>query len=262
MKKTDLPTNFHLIISYFGTNFQGVIKQPHLLTIGEELKIILEQNGWERISLHFTSRTDAGVHAEQNFIQLHVKQRVGELDVSLLNLQLPTHLRIISLFENREFQAITPKLEKTYQYFFSHSLNILSSPLKEHVLYWQESLDIGLMKKVATDFLGEHNFLLYQRGESKRARENALRTIEKSILYELDGSKEDNQIFVFEVTSMGFMRNMVRYMVGALINVGQGKISRDLILKSLSWNLSSDIVVPGFCVPPEGLKLKSIKQKI
>ena len=117
--KTKYPTNFQLIIAYFGTNFQGVIKQPNSLTIGEELKILFERNGWERISLHFTSRTDAGVHAEQNFVQIHVKQKVGECDVSLLNLQLPPHLRIISLFENQEFQAITPKLEKTYQYFFS-----------------------------------------------------------------------------------------------------------------------------------------------
>jgi len=241
--------NFKLIIAYNGKYFKGVVPQPNSITIGQQLKECFYKLGWKKVSLHFCARTDAGVHAQENWVQVHVKEWVGEVCVDLMNLILPAHLKVKSIFEDQHFQAIGPKTTKKYQYKLSMNVKDIGC---DDTLYWDEDLNFSKMKQACESFQGNHDFFFFQKGESQNARNQSRRNIIEASLKYLGG----DQAILMEVTCNGFLRHMVRYMMGALINIGKGTYSLSDLEHSLEKSGKGTV---GFLVPPEGLTLQKIE---
>lgn len=259
-----MQTNFKIVISYHGHNLYGVIPQPGLPTVGGYLKRCLESCGWRQFNLFFSSRTDAGVHAIENLVQLVLKGVEGSRSVDLLNLFLPPTIRIKSLSADAHFQAITPEALKSYKYYILPKASEDVGPLSSFILLWQEALDFTAMHAAAPCFIGQWDFSFFQSGEGNLKNKQTVRkvtyaqlrlsTLEREFpLYFPGGDSRD--LFVFETTAHGFMRHMVRYMVGALLNIGQSRSTQEQLQQALAEGPHYRGGVVGFCAPPQGLWL-------
>ncbi len=205
-----------LIVSYDGTDYCGWQIQINGQTIEGELNQCLSSLFEEEILVHGASRTDSGVHALCNEAVFDTSKRMpAEKIAAALNVRLPEDIRILQSMEVEEnYQPRKQNTIKTYRYYIE--VGTILSPLQRkyvHLLRYQ--LDIEKMQQAANYLIGEHDFKSFCNIRS--SAETTIRTITNIRIF-----KEDN-LFVIEVAGTGFLYNMVRIIVGTLIEVGTGK---------------------------------------
>lgn len=240
--------NILMGISYLGTNYAGWQKQDNALGIQEVVENALYEICGTPVEIFASGRTDAGVHAhEQCFsCKLNFKD-IKRLPIAL-NTKLPEDIRILWAKEMSEnFHARFSVHKKTYVYRVR--VGDIVSPFDfQTTTYISYNLNLKKMQEASEYLVGEHNFKSFC--SSQTTVPDFVRTI-----YALNIKNIDN-LYEFEITGNGFLYNMVRIIVGTLLDVGRGKIEPDEIIKIMDGQKRQ---FAGKTMPANGLALKKVE---
>lgn len=240
-----------ITISYDGTNFSGYQKQPKQRTIQDELeKALKEINGGNKVDVSASGRTDAGVHAIAQKVTFDLDTKITPEKLAKgLNSLLPEDIYVRKAEEvPKEFHARFSAIGKEYIYI----LNIGEyNPLERNYVYQHnKKLDVVEMERALKYFEGTHNFKSFTKTDEEK--DDYVRTISQTNL--IRDPKDLNKITLVFVGT-GFLRYMVRNMVGILIEVGEGKLKSEEIINILK---KQDRKCAGKTANPEGLYLKNV----
>lgn len=240
--------NIRLDISYDGTRYQGWQRQAGSdNTIQGRIEQTLSRILGEPIEISGSGRTDAGVHAKGQVANFHCKSDMpAERMLSELRKYLPEDIGIESCRDVSErFHARLNAREKTYQYRIWNS----EKPCvfdRRYVYQMTEGLDLEAMRAASAHLLGTHDFGAFCA--HRKTKKSTVRCV-KCITVERVG--EEVRI---RVTGNGFLHNMVRIMVGTLIEVGRGQRSADSIPELFEKKREDT----GYLVPGKGLCLEEV----
>lgn len=241
--------NIGLDISYIGTNYSGWQVQPNKTTIQGELEKALKKVFCKDISTTASGRTDAGVSAYCQVVNFHADTNIPvDRLVYVINEHLPKDIRVLRTYKVAEdFNARYSAKKKTYEYYFYFG-DVENAILSEHSLFVRGSLDIDTMKKACKKLQGEWDFSSFCASDTEV--ENKVRTI-----YDID-IVECDRGYKLVVTGNGFLYNMVRIIMGTMIDVGFGKYSIEDISRILE---AKDRCKAGHTAPPTGLTLLKVQ---
>ena len=238
-----------LLVSYDGTEYSGWQVQPNAISIQENVeKAVLLATG-EKVRVTGSGRTDAGVHAQGQIAHFDTNSSIpADKFFKALNVHLPRDIRVIkSESAPSDFHACNNAKKKTYEYSFY--ISSVEQPLKERYAVKLDKLpDIDKMKECAKSFIGEHDFKGFCASGS--SAKTTVRTI-----YNLDVTS-DGQTLTFSVTGNGFLYNMVRILVGTLIDVGNGKTEIEQVKEMIK---TGERKLGGKTLPAKGLCLKNVE---
>ncbi|WP_459129839.1 tRNA pseudouridine(38-40) synthase TruA [Guggenheimella bovis] len=214
-------TNLKITLSYEGTRYSGFQRQGNTQnTIQAKLENVLSRIFEEEVEVVGSGRTDAGVHALMQVVNVKTKRRVPENLFSLLNEYLPEDIRIQQIEEvDERFHARFHVKSKTYRYLIERGPE---NPLtRRFTLHDEETIDVSKLKKASSLFLGTHDFLSYT--DNKRSKKSTVRTIQKISI------EEQGSLLSLEFTGDGFLYHMIRLIVGDLLLFSKGKLSLEAI---------------------------------
>jgi tRNA pseudouridine38-40 synthase len=242
---------YKAVVEYDGTAYHGWQLQADLPTIQGALELALERILGEPIRIHGSGRTDAGVHALGQVAHFVAEWGHGAEDLRrACNAVLPPDIAILSLEQSADdFHARHSAHAKTYRY---HIRNVVGrSPLQRlyawHVPY---PLDLSLMQAAADALVGSHDFAAFglpTDGTSSTVRE---------ILFARWERTPSDGTLAFSICGTGFLRYMVRSIVGTMVRVGSNKMTPEAFSAVLA---SRDRAAAGPTAPPHGLFLVSVE---
>jgi tRNA pseudouridine38-40 synthase len=242
--------NFKLVLEYDGSQYHGWQRQQGALTIQEVLEAQLEIMLGSSIRVRASGRTDAGVHARGQVVNFHSRTRmmVGEIQRGLNSL-LPADIVVLEADEvPHSFHASFSARSKRYEY---RILNRMLPSALERQFAWHVRAPLALdsMRSALKTLVGTHDFRAFMAsGSSVRSTERSL------YLAELERPDPDHLTIVFEAD--GFLRHMVRNMVGTLVEVGKGKWRPRDVADILAGR---DRKQAGMTAPARGLTLVSVR---
>ena len=241
--------NLRLDLCYDGTRYRGWQRLPGKDdTIQGKLETTLSRILGESIEISGSGRTDAGVHAKNQVANFHCQSNMKAEEI-LMNLRryLPEDIGVYSCKDvSPRFHARLNAKEKTYRYRIWNS----DSPCvfeRRFVTPMPEKLNIAAMEEAAAHLLGEHDFSAFCG--NARMKKSTVRFIRS-----IDIVKRGEELQI-SVTGNGFLHNMVRILVGTLVEVGRGERAADSI-PGLFGGKRADA---GFLVPPQGLCLMEVE---
>lgn len=239
-----------MIIQYDGTRYKGWQKQTeNVNTIQGKLENILSKAVGEDVQLVGCGRTDAGVHALNYTVNFHTNSNTGIDDIKkYLDDNLPDDIALLSIKNASErFHARYNVLSKTYMYRINNSgfKNVFDI---KYVHYIDENLDTEKMRQCSLPLIGTHDFQSFTTLKSKT--KSTVRTINYIKIEEKDN------IIEIEVNGNGFLWNMVRIILGTLIEAGKGNLSISDIENILSAKTRAQA---GPMVPAKALFLKDVE---
>ncbi len=238
--------NFRIIVEYDGTAYHGWQRQKADRTIQGEIEKALTTMMGKPVSLAGSGRTDAGVHAIGQTASFSSDAGLSpDIYLKGLNSLLPDDI-LIRVCESMDpaFHARYDARSKLYQYRILN--RDMPSILERHyVWHIRRKLNVEAMQKAATYFVGEHDFKAFEGTGSPRTS-----TVRHVIRAEMRQTR-DNQI-LFDIEADGFLRYMVRNIVGTLVDVGNGRIPEEDVKGIL---LSGDRSLAGATAPARGLFL-------
>lgn len=237
---------YFIVFSYFGKSYHGWQIQPNAITVQEVLEDALSKLLRQDVSVVGAGRTDAGVHAKQMYAHFDFEKEfdVDEL-VYRLNALLPediavTEIRAVKEDAHARFDAV----ERTYEYWITQKKNPFYS---DSAHYIKHPLDVRAMNEAARLLLEHRDFECFSKSNTD------VRTFNcdvKRAEWTVDADK-----LVFTIVADRFLRNMVRAIVGTLIEVGIGKSDLEYVRNVLK---SKDRSLAGPSVPAKGLYLTKI----
>lgn len=240
--------NIKLILEYDGTNYSGWQKQPDAKSIQETLENAILKITGEKVNLIGSGRTDSRVHALGQVANFKTNSKIpGNRFVKALNSMLPSDIAVRESMEvDDDFHARFNAIGKEYKYLIYN--NKVRSPLKRNYSYFVDyDLDIEKMREALDLFLGTHDFRGFMSSGS--SIKTTVRTISNIEFIK----KED--IIELSIMGNGFLYNMVRIIVGTLVDIGIGKIDITDISDIIE---SCDRNKAGHTAPPEGLYLSKV----
>ncbi len=237
-----------MTFSYDGSKFFGYQKQPDKTSVQEVIESKLAQiNSNNDVVISASGRTDAGVHAinQKAHFTLDSEIEPSRLKHSLNEMLPPSiYIKDIKVVDDN-FHARFNVKEKIYQY----KINVGEyNPIEaEYIYQYCKELDVNKMIEASKHLLGEHNFKSFTKPSSEE--KSYIRKI-----YDID-IKKDKDIIYLTFKGNGFMRYMVRNLVGTLIEVGSGKITSDDVARIINAEDRRDA---GICAPACGLYLYDV----
>ncbi len=207
---------FFIKLSYNGTRFCGWQIQPHSPSIQETIEKILTTLLGEEISITGAGRTDSGVHASCYFAHFDTEKNFSIDDIKYkLNRMLPYDIAIRSIFQvPDDFHARFSATSRTYTYTITQTKNPFAS---ETEYYFPTKLDVAKMNEACKILIGTKDFTSFSKLHTDV--NNNICTITTAEW------KQNDDKLVFTISANRFLRNMVRSIVGTLIEIGKGKIS-------------------------------------
>ncbi len=240
--------NVKLTIEYDGTRYHGWQRQANAPTIQQALEEGIARLVGHAVTVYGSGRTDAGVHALGQVAHLRTSSGIpAERLPHAINAQLPDDIAVLRAEDvPPDFHARYSAKRKTYRY------SILCRPVRPAVgaafLHWhRHPLDVAAMQRAAALFLGEHDFAAF---ESESEGQGSVRTILRSEWLQA-GERLD-----YYVAANGFLYNMVRAMVGTLLDIGSGRWPPEYVARLLA---SRDRALAGRTAPAKGLCLMSVE---
>jgi tRNA pseudouridine38-40 synthase len=222
--------SFKLTIAYDGTDFAGWQVQPQQETVQQAIQRALLAVTGETVQVVGSGRTDSGVHALGQVASCRIgRWRASAADlIRALNANLPDSIVIRDCVDMPDdFHAIRDAVGKRYRYQIR-----LGGPrdVFEYRYRWHlhRPLDMDAMRQAAAHFVGRHDFASFQASGAD-PKKTTTRHIRACELIEQETTSEDVQHWAIEVEADGFLYNMVRNIVGTLVEVGHGKQSPDWI---------------------------------
>lgn len=237
---------YFIEFSYDGSNYHGLQKQPNLLTVQETIET--NMNKYLRVicSLTLAGRTDTGVHARQMFahFDIDIDFEQGQFCKSM-NKMLPKDIAIESIsLVTDDYHARFDASSRTYEYF----INLKKNPFNYRFSYYlKHDLDIKKMNKSCIRLIDHHDFKCFSKSNTD------VKTYNCDISYAKWDFLDDG--IKFKITANRFLRNMVRSIVGTMIEIGSLKISDTDFQKILD---SRDRSEAGLSVPSSGLFLTNV----
>ena len=211
--------------------------------VDEKLSMVLR----EKIETLGCGRTDTGVHAEDFYAHFETINEIKDIPAlldKLASLRVPgVQFRGICRVDAR-LHARFDALSRTYEYRIARDLNPF---LKGLTYYMHGDLDLKLMRKVSTQLLGKRDFGAFSKAHSQS--KTNICTITNA-----DWEEKDDML-IFRITADRFLRNMVRAIVGTLLEIGQKKRPADDLLRVMNSGTRSDA---GVSVPACGLFLTEV----
>jgi tRNA pseudouridine38-40 synthase len=233
-----------ITLAYDGTDFHGWQVQPGLSTIQRVLEEIVSGMEGKPVHVAGSGRTDAGVHARAQVAAFTLENPIPPDNLQrALNRLLPPAVRILDVAEvHAGFHPRFDSIAKTYQYTIVRTP--LCSPFDwRYVHHHPYPLDELAMMEAARSFEGEHDFgAMAAADERDSPQRSTVRTVYSSIL------ERWNDRLVYTVRGSGFLKHMVRNLVGTLIEVGRGNRTGANVLERA-----------GATVPAKGLTLVSVE---
>ena len=240
-----------MTFSYDGSKYSGYQKQPKKKTIQSEIEKVLKKiNSEQKVDIHASGRTDAGVHAlnQKAHFDMDAKMSPDKLKHSI-NCLLPKDIYIKDIKEvNDDFHARFNVKAKEYVY----KINMGEyNPLERNYVYqYNNRLDVTEIERAMKYLEGTHNFKSFTKTDEEK--DDYVRTLSQTNL--IRDLKDVNKITLVFVGT-GFLRYMVRNMVGTLIEVGEGKRKSEDIITILK---EQNRTHAGKTAAPEGLYLKNV----
>ena len=237
---------YFVFFAYNGAGYHGWQSQPNALTVQQEMEQAFETLLQEPIALTAAGRTDAGVHASFMVAHFDTSNSLPENLCFLLNQYLSNAISInriqnVSDSAHARFDA----LSRTYQYTISSVKNPFRYPYQYYI---KGSLDLAQMNASAALLLEYEDFECFSK----------VNTDVKTFMCQIEKAhweSLENQ-YIFTIKANRFLRNMVRAIVGTLIEIGQGKRTLDSLYKTLR---SKDRSQAGYSVPAHALFLTDIE---
>ncbi|WP_179351650.1 tRNA pseudouridine(38-40) synthase TruA [Winogradskyella vidalii] len=237
---------FFIELSYNGGAYHGWQNQPNAISVQEVLEKALSTILKTKIAVMGAGRTDAGVHAAQMFAHFDFEGNFESKDlVYKLNSLLPKDIAIRSVFKVKpETHARFEAKSRTYHYKISTSKNVFDYDFAYQV---QLPLNVEAMNKACEILFQYKDFQCFSKVNTDVKTYNC-------DLKEAFWTKNNEQL-IFTITADRFLRNMVRAIVGTMINVGLGKINPEDLHAIITSKSRSEA---GFSVPAHGLYLVKI----
>jgi tRNA pseudouridine38-40 synthase len=267
--------NFRLVIAYRGTDYCGWQKQAKsdgLPTVQEMIeKAARKVLKRKVVNIHASGRTDSGVHARAQVAHLRVQADLpAKVLIKALNAHLPEDIRILKL-ENcsEDFHSQLDVQAKTYRYFIlntSTGKDPIHWPfLRPYTWFVTYALDVDAMNRALGCLVGTHDFKSFQNTGTPMP--NTVREIleAKLIVHEgkgldtppwMPGPDFEARLLEVRVTGTGFLKQMVRNIVGTVVEVGRGRIPPEALTGMLAQR---DRASSGMTAPPYGLFLDSVR---
>ncbi|SFJ72222.1 tRNA pseudouridine38-40 synthase [Terrisporobacter glycolicus] len=239
--------NLKLTIQYDGTKYCGWQKQPNSSGIQGTIEYAIYEITKEKVNIIGSGRTDAGVHALGQVANLKTNSNIPAARIpDALNAKLPKDISIIDCQEvSDDFHSRYSATGKIYRYLIYNKP--YRSPLYKDISYHvRYDLDIEKMRVEAQSLLGTHEFKGFMSSGS--SVKDTVRTIHNISI------EESGDLIVLEVEGNGFLYNMVRIIVGTLVDIGRGRIDKPLE----EIIASQDRGEAGHTAPAHGLFLKKV----
>jgi tRNA pseudouridine38-40 synthase len=241
--------NIKLTISYDGTGYSGWQFQNNGRSIQQEIEETIEKVFKEKRRVMGASRTDAGVHAKAQSANVKLSAPVPiDRIPAALNAALPASIAIVKAeIVPASFDAQHKAKSKRYRYYVVNSIH--KDPFGDRYAWRMPyPLSVPAMKKEAKALIGKHDFKSFQASDTRERA--SVRTI-----YKLEVKKKGDTI-TFDIEANAFLYNMVRNIVGTLIDVGRGYLPAGSTEKILALK---DRKKAGPTAPARGLFLIEVK---
>ncbi len=237
---------YRIDLSYDGTNYHGWQSQPNAVSVQETLENALSKVLREKISVTGCGRTDTGVHAEYYVAHFDSINEIDNKTADRLNGLLPDDISIFSINKTSDdFHARFDAKKRSYKYVISKRKNPF---LKTYSWYVRYPLDIDSMQKAADCLFNYTDFTSFSKLHTDVKTNNC------KIFHAQFECTDD--LIVFRISADRFLRNMVRAIVGTLVDVGKAKISIDEFCKIIE---SKNRCEAGQSVPAAGLFLTEVE---
>lgn len=240
--------NIKLIVEYDGTNYSGWQKQNNNITVQGTLEEILSELTKEKIEIIGCSRTDSKVHAREYVCNFQTNSTIpSDKFKEALNVKLPCDIAILESSEvSLSFHARYDCIGKKYSYTILER-SVKATIDRNFTYQCKYDLDIEKMQEATKHFIGTHDFSAFKNSGS------SVKTSIRNIT-ELKVEKLGNYIKIY-ASADGFLYNMVRIIVGTLVDVGTNKIKPETIIDIIN---SKDRSEAGKTAPPQGLCLEEV----
>ena len=243
-------TKIVLVVEYDGTRYHGFQYQENAITVQAELEGAIKSLTNESIRVIAASRTDAGVHAKGQVVSFRTHiQLPSRTWIRALNHYLPSDVAIKEAWPvDESFDVRRDAIRREYQYSIFN--NKVRSPLKLRFAYFfPQPLDIEAMQEGSQTLEGEHDFASFTPVALGKAGKS-IRTVYKS------GVKRQGDTVYFSIVANSFLPHQIRHTVGALLQVGRGKIG---VAEFKKIKQARQPGLAGPSVPPHGLCLMSVQ---
>jgi tRNA pseudouridine38-40 synthase len=241
-------SRYFIEISFLGTQYHGWQRQPNATTVQMILEDSLKLLTGSSLKTTGAGRTDTGVHARHftaHFDSGHPVFETGSHCVHKLNCILPADISVKDLYPvKQEAHARFSALSRTYEYRISRFKDPFNTPLS---WYFSRPLDIAAMNRAAQKLMEYTDFTSFSKLHSD-VKTNRCRIMEATW-------NEDAGKIIFIIKADRFLRNMVRAIVGTMVETGQGNIDIDGVIAIIE---GKDRSLAGFSVPAQGLYLVDI----
>ena len=242
--------NIKLVLAYDGSRYHGWQRQPHGITIQEVIEEKIQMMAGDAVTLIASGRTDAGVHAVNQVCHFKTRSQIEPTALKKgLNSLLPDDILVVKAeYVSPDFHARYDAKTKTYEY---RILNREEPDIfqRQHVWHIRRPLDVEEMRNCMNLLAGTHDFSSFKSSGSGNM--NPVRSVLNAGIY---GPEEGLLRVVIEAD--GFLRHMVRNIVGTLVEVGFGKINSTGFKEIME---SRDRSLAGVKAPPQGLFLVKVR---
>ncbi|MCE5329333.1 tRNA pseudouridine(38-40) synthase TruA [bacterium] len=250
-------TNYKAVIEYDGTGFSGFQIQPEgLRTIQGEIVKALSHILNKETGISYAGRTDSGVHATNQVISFKCDDNLDLYKFKWsLNCLLPEDISVRSVERVSDtFNSRRDAIWREYSYFLVND-NYQSVFLKRYSILVCKKLDFDLMAKSCKVFIGKKDFTSFCSPNDDK--ENKIREVFDFDIFK-NNSFYGNEVIIFKIKANSFLYNMVRIIVGTLIEIGKGIRNISTIEDAFKHN---DRNLAGKIVEPKGLFLTGVGYK-
>lgn len=243
--------NFKLLIQYDGTDFHGWQVQENARTIQGELERVIGMLDEREVKVVGSGRTDAGVHAEGQVANVFLARDITpEKLTGAINGNMWRDIRILKAEKvSDDFHARFSAKVKTYVYRVVNA-PVMSPFWRRYAHHESRPLDVARMNEAARLFLGEHDWTAFSSSHSDS--ENKVRTIDNFTVESRWDDRANASMIEFRISAKGFLRYMVRSIVGTMLEVGRSEKDFDTIQTAI---VGGDRDLAGNTAPANGLTL-------
>ncbi|HXT98224.1 MAG TPA: tRNA pseudouridine(38-40) synthase TruA [Polyangia bacterium] len=236
---------YKVVVEYDGTDFAGWQRQPGQRTVQGVLEEAIREMTGESVFVRAAGRTDAGVHADGQVATFDLELNIPPHGfLRGLNSILPADVALVDVaLAAPDFDARFSARGKVYRYtVWAH---FVRSPLHaRRTWHVRQPLDLEAIRAAAAGLVGEHDFRAFRASDCER---RTTRRIVRRIEVDRQGAR-----LTIEVEATAFLKNMVRILVGTLIDVGRGRLTPEAVSRMLE---TGDRAAGGMTAPPQGLTL-------
>lgn len=241
---------YFMTFSYDGSKFNGYQKQPRVKTVQGEIEKALQKISGNKIGIYASGRTDAGVHALNQKAHFDLEMNITAVKLKkALNSILPDSIYIKDIEEVSDlFHARFNVRAK--EYIYKINMGEYNPIEKDYVFQYNKRLDVVAIERALKYIEGTHDFKSFTKASD--VKEDYVRTIIQANL--IRDLKNVNKLTI-SFLGTGFMRYMIRNIVGTLLEIGEGKLKSEDIIAILE---QKDRRKAGITAKPEGLYLKNV----